>query len=214
MIRRPVVKTLPTRQPGRPSSTSSEVEVTHLCGHRAMIKVFGEPSKSTYFQMMEDRDCNDCYRSKMVEVDHAASVAGSRCYLAGGPKAVPWAQAIRQRRHSELGAWYRATRTAGETLVASGQVSKTTYRETLDDAGQALGDLMKGVEFDDRTHSGEASWWIECRDLKIDELVARLLPHRDVLGGSVWSLVEAAFDHGGATGDDLEDLDLDENRPF
>ena len=213
MIRRPVVKPLATRQPGRPSSTTSDVEVMHLCGHRALIKVYGDPAKSTYLAMMQDRDCNDCYRVKMVEVDHAASVAGTRCFLAGGPKAVPWAQAIRQRRHSELGAWYRTTRAVGESLVTSGQVSKTSYRETLDDAKQAFADLMRGVEFEDGVHSGEASFWIESRDLKIDELVARLLPHRDVLGAGVWSLIELATDHGGAV-EVFEDLDLDENRPF
>jgi hypothetical protein len=149
----------------------------------------------------------------MAASDHAASVAGSRCFLAGGPKAVPWAQAIRQRRHSELGAWYRATRSAGETLIASGQVSKTTYRETLDDSKQAFADLMRGVEFEDGAHAGEASWWIESRDLKIDELVARLLPHRDVLGAGVWAVVELVTDDGGAV-EVFEDLDLDENRPF
>jgi hypothetical protein len=57
MMRRPVVKPLATRQPGRPSSTTSDVEVLHLCGHRAVFELVTDDGGAV--EVFEDLDLDE-----------------------------------------------------------------------------------------------------------------------------------------------------------
>lgn len=194
-MERPRRTSLPTRQRVAANGEKVDFEIVRLCGHAEIIQVFAgsNPDNSRWVQAQRDQDCRECYRGKMVEADQAAVDAGRRCELDGGPKQVPWAQTIRQKRASELRTWLESVTTVGAGAVKAGRLTQAEYTETLTDVRGALSDLMMGVEFsvDDYDHSGYARWWIEGRQEAVESIVARLLPDRDILGTGVFTRLSA-----------------------
>jgi len=129
----------------------------------------------------------------MALADQDAVDAGRRVTLEGGPKQVPWAQTIRQSRSSQLRDWLTREQAAGLVQLLANRLTREAYDEAITDALNAFADLMQGVEFstDDYDHSGWAKWWIDGRDTPIEQIVARLLPDRDILGAGVFTRLSA-----------------------
>lgn len=194
-MERPRRTALPTRQRMAANGEKVDYEIIRLCGHAEIIQVFAgsNPDNSRWVQAQRDQDCRDCYREKMIEADQAAIDAGKRCELDGGPKQVPWAQTIRQKRAGELRTWLDSVTAVGAGAVKAGRLTKAELDATVSDARAAFSDLMLGVEFsvDDYDHSGYAKWWIEGRQEPVESIVARLLPDRDVLGDGVFVRLSA-----------------------
>ena len=185
-----------TRSSGT-DATAEKVDylITRLCGHTETIQIFAgaNPQRSKWVQAQQDRDCRDCYRQKMALADQDAVDAGRRVALEGGPKQVPWAQTIRQSRSSQLRDWLTREQGAGLVQLLANRLTRETYDQAITDALNAFADLMQGVEFsmDDYDHSGWAKWWIDGRDTPIEQIVARLLPDRDILGAGVFTRLSA-----------------------
>ena len=191
-IERPRRVALPTRQRMAANGEKVDYEIIRLCGHAEIIQVFAgsNPDNSRWVQAQRDQDCRDCYREKMIEADQAAIDAGKRCELDGGPKQVPWAQTIRQKRAGELRTWLESVTAVGAGAVKAGRLTKAEFDDAISDVRGAFSDLMMGVEFSDEDydHSGYAKFWIDGRKDKVEEsIIARLLPDRDVLGTGVFT---------------------------
>lgn len=189
-IERPRRTALPTYQRVANNGEKVDYEITHLCGHTGIIQVFAgsNPDNSRWVQGQRDRDCRDCFTTKMVESDQASVDAGKRVALDGGPRQVPWAQTVRQTRASEMRTWLESVTAVGAGAVKAGRLTQVEYSLGIADVRAGFSDLMAGVEFsdDEYDHSGYAKWWIDSRKDPLDEIIARLLPDRDVLGGNVF----------------------------
>jgi len=181
----------------RTDATAEKIdyEIERLCGHVEVIQIFkgSNPDTSRWVQAQRDKDCRDCYREKMAEADQAAVDAGKRVALEGGPKQVPWAQTIRQSRAGQLRTWLDGVTQDGATAVKAGRLAKADYEATIALVRESFTDLMLGVEFseEDYDHSGWAKWWIDSREWDVTQMVARLLPDRDILGTGVFTRLSA-----------------------
>ena len=194
-IERPRRTSLPAFQRVAGGGEKVDFEITYLCGHTGIIQVFAgsNPDNSRWVQAQRDRDCRDCYTAKMVESDQASVDAGKRVALDGGPKQVPWAQSVRQSRASEMRTWLESVKAVGAGAVKAGRLTQAEFEAAIADVRAGFGDLMMGVEFsdDDYDHSGYAKWWIDTRKDPLEDIIARLLPDRDVLGTGVFTRLSA-----------------------
>jgi hypothetical protein len=138
---------------------------------------------------MADRPCRDCYRRVAVGKDTEAIKAGRRSVLVGSEKQMPWAQAIRQQRAEAFGDYVKAVRDEGSAGIAKRVLTREAVDTTINEVKQAIADLFAGtVEFDPDEygmHSGYTRWWIDQRETEVRDIMAALLPERDVLGGDI-----------------------------
>ena len=191
-MRRPQRTTLPTWQAGQGVGGNSEqvsYEITRLCGHTEVIRIWGNPETSRYVASQRDKDCRQCYTAKMVDSDQASVDAGKRVALDGGPKQVPWAQTVRQSRSADMRTYLAEITSTGMTRVTAGKLDRAEYEVAIADVRSAFSDLMLGVEFseDDYDHSAFAKWWIDGRKEPTVTIIAQLLPDRDILGTGVFT---------------------------
>lgn len=185
----PVRPAVRGRAVGDRQGTASDITITHSCGHEATLSVYGDPTRSRYAVAMADRPCRDCYRRVAVAKDTEAIKAGRRSVLVGSEKQMPWAQAIRQQRAEAFGDYVKAVRDAGSAGIAKRVLTREAVDTTINEVKQAIADLFAGtVEFDPDEygmHSGYTRWWIDQRETEVRDIMAALLPDRDVLGGDI-----------------------------
>jgi len=190
-MQRPQRTSLPAFQRVPGNGDKVDYEITHLCGHTAVIQVYAgsNPDNSRWVQEQKLTDCWTCFREKMAESDQASVDAGKRVALDGGPKQVPWAQSVRQSRASEMRTWLENVTAVGAGAVKAGRLTQAEFEAGIQDVRAGFSDLMMGVEFSDEDydHSGYAKWWIDSRKDPLDGIIARLLPDRDILGTGVFT---------------------------
>ncbi len=177
------------RAVGDRQGSQSEITITHSCGHTATLLVYGDPTRSRYAVAMTERPCKDCYRRVAVAKDTEAITAGRRSTLVGSEKQMPWAQSVRQAKAEAFGDYVKAVRDAGSAGIAKRVLTKQAVDTTINEIKQAIADLFGGtVEFDPDEygmHSGYTRWWIDARETEVRDIMAALLPERDVLGGDL-----------------------------
>jgi len=195
-LQRPQRTSLPAFQRVAGGGEKIDHQITHLCGHTAVIQVYAgsNPDNSRWVQEQKLTDCWTCFREKMAESDQASVDAGKRVALDGGPKQVPWAQSVRQSRASEMRTWLESVTAVGAGAVKAGRLTQAEFEAGIQDVRSAFSDLMMGCEFSDEDydHSGYAKWWIDTRKEPLEAgIIARLLPDRDILGTGVFTRLSA-----------------------
>lgn len=154
-------------------STETRVTVTHRCLHAGAYTVRGTRSEqSTHVARLRLLDCPQCRREAATA---QAAADGDRLklpVLAGTHGEVSEALRVRARHLRTVAAAVRASYIQqaiadGEGPLAADERARIEERATAAGERAALAILAPPL-----AHT-EARWWIETRDLEVDELLAR-----------------------------------------
>lgn len=162
--------------------------ITRSCGHDEEIMVYSETGK--YIDGQRLRQCTNCYRDAAANADAAAVRAKRRAELEGSEKQTGWATGIRQRRAEAFAKIVTEVTDLGKTLVSKRVIDSDQMNEAITDVKEALTDLMLGrIEWEgekDVLTSGQSKWWIETRMMPERELLATIIPDREIGAGPSW----------------------------